>query len=143
MDSQRADLIEEFREAERLNVELCRVRVVEKPFTQYLHWELYALKTLAECGEKIHVVTSDEIASLETEEPLPEILTVGLDTIYQIVYSADGILEGAVRFVDVETASWWKDVIEQLYHRGEDLYRFFRREVARLEPPIPESPYAR
>lgn len=139
-ESQRAEITAELTEAAGLNVELFRVRVVEKPFAPYLHWELYLLKERAECGEKIRVVTGDQVADFEPQEPLPEILTVGQDTVYQIIYNDDGILEGAIRFVDLDTASRWKNFIEELYQRGEELDRFFQREVAALQPPIPESP---
>jgi uncharacterized protein DUF6879 len=136
LDSQRDELIDEIRQADRLGVELFRVRIVETPLTPYLQWELNGLVVRAECGEQIRVVGPDQVASLETEGPLPEILTVGQDTVYEIVYSDDGVLDGAIRYVDLAVALRCKKVCEGLYRRGEDMARFFRREVASLPPPV-------
>ncbi|MEC3982185.1 DUF6879 family protein [Amycolatopsis sp. H20-H5] len=138
IETEREELDELSKEADERDIELFRVRVVEEPFSPYLHWELYLLKVRAECGEKIRVVTRDQVERFEAEKPLPEVLTVGSDTVYRILYREDGVLEGAVRIVAPGAVENYTRVIEQLYDNGEQIERFFQREVAPLEPPRPE-----
>ncbi|WP_188991944.1 DUF6879 family protein, partial [Saccharopolyspora thermophila] len=140
IQSQREEFSAESEEAERIGVTLFRIRVVAKPFTPYLHWELHLLKARADCGEKIRVLAVEDVAPFESHEALPEILTVGRDTVYEIRYSDDGVLDGAVRHTDLEAATRCKDFLADLYARGEELDRFFWREVAPLPPPVPEGP---
>jgi hypothetical protein len=66
--------------------------------------------------------------------PLPELLTFGSDTMYQILYDTDGVLEGGILCTDPETVSRATEFIESLY-AGEDLGSYFQREIARMEPP--------
>ncbi|MDA3625161.1 hypothetical protein OU415_06925 [Saccharopolyspora sp. WRP15-2] len=138
VESQRDEFAEEVREADQLGVELLRIRVVEVPLTPYLQWELHSLVVRAECGEQIRVVGSDQVASLESEAPLPEILTVGQETVYEIVYTDGGVLAGAVRYEDEAVALRCKKIFRELFHRGEDIGRFFQREVVALPPPVLE-----
>lgn len=39
--------------------EMRRVRIVEKPFTPYIQWELYYIRHRAQAGEDIRVIDSD------------------------------------------------------------------------------------
>lgn len=138
IEAERADLLALSEDADQHGIELFRVRVVEMPLTPYLHWELSLLKVRAECGERIRVATPDQVRRFESAGTLPELLTVGDDTVYRILYDQDGVLEGAVRFVDRETTMKCTKIIEELYAGGEELERFFHREVAPLEQPRPE-----
>jgi hypothetical protein len=116
------------------------VRVVEEPVDPYLQWELHLLRLRAECGEEICVVGPEHIRKFEDDGPLPELLTFGTDTLYQILYDKDGVLEGGVLFTDRETIARVADFIENLYDAGEDMERYFQRKIARLEPPRGEWP---
>ncbi|MGX7827406.1 DUF6879 family protein [Actinokineospora sp. 24-640] len=135
IEAERPELVELSRESSRRGIDLFRVRVVEQPITLYLHWELRLLKVRAECGELIRVVTGDQVRPFEQATPLPEVLTVGDDTVYEIIYDADGVLTGAVRFSDARTAANYVSFIEELYAGGEELASFFQREVAPLRLP--------
>jgi hypothetical protein len=115
-------------------IDLFRVRVVEKPLSAYLHWELHLLRLRAEYGEKIRVVGPEAISGLESAQRLPEILTLG-EVIYRIQYTEQGVLDGAVRFIDPQVAADWGDFIRNLYDTGEDLSAYFDREVRHLPPP--------
>lgn len=131
----RGDLLALSDEAKAHDCRLLRVRVVELPIIPYLQWELHLLRIWAECGELIRVVGPDEIEPNETTEPLPELVTLGPDTVYEVIYSADGTPDGAVRFVDPALTARVTAFMERLYERGEDVRDFFAREVAHLEPP--------
>lgn len=112
-----------------------RVRLVAQPIAPYLQWELHVLRLREQCGEHIRVVQPDQLAALDADGPLPELITLGADVMYQIRYDASGILQGAVRFTDRETITTCRRFIERLYTAGEQLSSFFPRLVAPLEPP--------
>ncbi len=130
------DYLREFsQENERRGITLFRVRIVEEPITPYLQWELHLLRLRAECGERIRVVGADRIGALEARGPLPEIITLGDETVYKILYSEEGALAGAVRFADAGITTRCRTFIEELYGLGEDLIPYFDREAAHLPPP--------
>ncbi|MDT3395827.1 hypothetical protein RKE29_04070 [Streptomyces sp. B1866] len=133
------DYLREFsREVERHRVTLYRVRVVEEPVTPYLQWELWLLRLREQCGELIRVVGPEHVRDLERGEPLPELLTLGDRTLYKILYTDQGILDGAVRFTDARTVARCAELTRELYEAGEDLSSYFDRKVAHLPPPHPE-----
>jgi hypothetical protein len=133
------DYLREFsQEVESRRITLFRVRVVEQPIAPYLQWELHLLRLCAECGEKIRVVGPECLAELERSGPLPELLTLGDRMTYQIRYTDEGILDGAVRFKDPATTARCRALTRNLYAAGEDLASYFTREVAHLPPPHPE-----
>ncbi|MGW2330813.1 DUF6879 family protein [Streptomyces sp. NPDC001700] len=133
------DYLREFsQDVERHRITLFRVRVVERPIAPYLQWELHLLRLRAECGEKIRVIGPEHLGELERSGPLPELLTLGDRTTYQIRYSDEGILDGAVRFTDPATTARCRALTRDLYAAGEDLTSYFAREVAHLPPPSPE-----
>lgn len=114
-----------------------RVRVVEEPLAPYMQWELHALRVQSEAGKKIRVVTPAALGVLETTGPLPEVVVVGGQVLYQVVYTEAGVLDGAIRFTDAELTKRWESFIKELYEAGEDLPAYFERRVAHLSPPQP------
>jgi Family of unknown function (DUF6879) len=112
-----------------------RVRVVNKPITPYLQWELHVLLLRHEYGGLTHVVGPDQVASFEEGGPLPEIYTLGTEVMYEAVYDEDGVLAAANRSFDQDLVARCQSFIERLYAAGESLDGFFAREVAHLEPP--------
>lgn len=135
IEAQRAELLYVSRLAARHRCRLLRVRVVEQPLTPYLQWELHLLRVRAECGELIRVIGPQRIAAYEREGPVPELVTLNDDTVYEILYDAEGALEGAVRHLGVRTRDRVAARVEELYVLGEDIGTFFDREVAHLKPP--------
>ncbi|GAB3476844.1 DUF6879 family protein [Amycolatopsis cihanbeyliensis] len=135
IEGKREQLDELAKEDESRGITLFRVRVVAEPIVPYLQWELHSLRLRSECGERIRVVPPEQVAEFEDEEELPELLTVGDDTVYKILYDEDGVLEGAVRFIDRTTATRCADFIEKIYANGEELAEYFDRRVAPLDPP--------
>jgi hypothetical protein len=135
-EERRDSLLQLARTATEHDTRLLRVRVVELPLTPYLIWELNTLLLRAECGELIRVAGPELVAPYEADGPLPELVTLGPDTVYDITYGAAGALEGAVRYTDPAVRARVAEFIEHLYEQGEDLAEFFAREAAGLVPPV-------
>jgi len=135
IENWRPGLEELFRDADSRGIGLYRVRVVEEPIAPYVQWELNSLRLAAEYGEKIRVVTREPIKEFETSDPLPELLTVGADTVYWASYDENGACTGATRFIDAEITARCVEFTERLYEVGEELDSFFQLKVAQLEPP--------
>lgn len=112
-----------------------RLRVVEDPLTPYMQWELHALRMQAECGRKLRVVDADVIRDIEGNEQLPEIVVLGDQALYDVIYSDAGEVEGAVRFTQPELVRQWAHFIEEIYSSAEDMISYFDRHVAQLPPP--------
>nr|WSZ99088.1 hypothetical protein OH820_28550 [Streptomyces sp. NBC_00857] len=131
----RDDLLASAQEDARRNSVFHRLRVVEKPFTPYVQWELHSLRQQAECGVKVHVLSSDMVAASEEGGLLPEVVILGGETLYEVIYTESGAPNGAVRYTDSEIVGSWESYIKELYRVGEDMMSYFAREVAHLPPP--------
>jgi hypothetical protein len=117
-----------------------RIRIVALPPTPYLRWELQLLKIRDETGAPIRVLDESAVADLEDEGPLPDICTMDRDVMYQVVYDEHGVLAYGLRYTDKPLVSRCRDLIAELYGRGEPIGGFFAREIADLPPPCPVEP---
>jgi hypothetical protein len=135
IEAEREGFKKYYQEAADCGIEFHRVRVVEEPIIPYLQWELNFLRLEQECGEKIRVVGPERVRQFEANGPLPELVTVGADTVYRILYNERGVSEAAIRFVDYQATQRCTDFIRSLYTVGQELSSFFERKVAHLEPP--------
>jgi hypothetical protein len=135
IEARRPELLDVGRLAALHRCRLLRVRVVERPITPYLHWELHLLRVRAECGELIRVVGPEEVAAYEGAGPVPELVTLNDDTVYEIRYDTAGVLAGAVRHLDRALRDRVAARIEELHALGEDIGSYVAREVAGLQPP--------
>ena len=134
------DYLREFSaEAARLNIGLYRVRVVEEPIDPYLQWELHLLRLREECGEMIRIVDPEAVRSYETAGLLPEVVTLGSRTLYEVLYDAGGTLDGAIRYSDPVIVEQWSAFTRRLFEKGEDLNVFFQRKIAALPPPAGDA----
>ncbi|MCC5581271.1 hypothetical protein IMZ11_37275 [Microtetraspora sp. AC03309] len=111
-----------------------RVRVVEEPPTPYLRWELRLLRLRHEYGGSVRVVGPDAIRPMETESPIPEVVTLGEDVMYEVLYNDDGILAGGVRYTDPSLVAECRSIIVALYESGADLSDYFDRNRETLDP---------
>ncbi|MER7672872.1 DUF6879 family protein [Kitasatospora sp. NPDC096128] len=127
IEARRDDLLQLSRLADDHACRLLRVRVVEFPLIPYMAWELPLLQVRAECGELIRVVGPELIASYEFDGPLPELVTLGPDTVYDISYDEAGILSGATRYIDHAARDRVAEFISRLYDQGEDIETFMAR----------------
>ncbi|WP_129768825.1 DUF6879 family protein [Streptomyces sp. L-9-10] len=135
IDERRDDLLESARDDERRGFVFHRVRVVERPLTPYLQWELHSLRQRAEYGERIRTVSAEVLAAAESEGPLPEVVILGGSTLYQVLYDESGASQGAIRYSDSGIVGRWESYIKEIYGAGEDVESYFAREVAHLPPP--------
>lgn len=135
LEDDRAWLREDAAEDRRLGHVFHRVRVVEEPLTPYLQWELHALRMQAEYGTGIRVVAAAALRGAEDGGLLPEVVVLGDQVLYEVVYTEEGAAEGAVRFTRPEPVRRWAHFIEETYASGEDVTSYFDRYVAHLPPP--------
>ncbi|MFI5648314.1 ATP-binding protein [Kitasatospora sp. NPDC051705] len=137
LEGRRAALLAMGRQDEERQSFFHRVRVVQRPLTAYVHWELHSLRIRAECGERIRILDAEALADSGDEEfgPLPEIVVLGGRTAYRVIYSETGVPSGAVRYTDPDLVLRWEDYIKDLYRAGEDVHSYFAREVEHLPPP--------
>lgn len=133
LENNRSSLQEDFAELTRSGCRLRRVRVVEKPMTTYLLWELHSLRVRAQCGEDVRVISAGPIAALERGGRLPEVLNVGDQVTYKILYDPQGVLQGGERFTDPTITTRCQAQIAALHQDAEPLEEFFGREVGGAE----------
>jgi hypothetical protein len=112
-----------------------RVRVVEEPPAPYLQWELHSLRIQHECGMPVRIVQGREVAPFESEGPLPEIVVLGGQVLYEVRYSDSGALEGGVRYTDGSSVEAWECFTRELFEKGEDITSYMDRYAGRLPAP--------
>ncbi|MEV0593181.1 DUF6879 family protein [Nonomuraea cavernae] len=110
-----------------------RVRVVGESITPYLKWELRLLRLRHEYGGSVRVIGAAAVRSLESQGQLPELVTLGSDVMYEVLYDEHGILAGGRRYTDPSLIEACRKIISGLYAVGEDVDRFFDRNRAELE----------
>lgn len=137
IEDRRDALFASARESELRGNRFHRVRVVAKPLTPYVQWELHSHRQRAEIGtEQIRVVAPEQVAASESSGPLPEIVVLGGDTLYQVIYTEAGEPDGAIRYDDRDLTDRWAEYLKALYSVGEDVISYFDREVAHLPAPV-------
>lgn len=137
------ELLEEDRKAIRTEADgnrrqglvIKRVRVVERPLSPYVQWELHALRMLAEEGFELSVVPAEDLSDLEIQGQLPEVVVVGMRVLYEVRYRPDWTPCGARRIKTPDVIRTAASEISRLHRKGEPLLRFFEREVAPLPAP--------
>src|SRR5690606_32804702 len=114
-ENRRGALAEAVTEEEGRGNPFHRVRVVKEPLTPYLQWELRYLRLQAECGRPVRVLGHEAVLPLEPAGLLPEVVVLGGRVLYQVVYTDEGLSDGAIRFTDPEIVRRWEGFIEELY----------------------------
>ncbi|MEK8170728.1 DUF6879 family protein [Streptomyces sp. M19] len=136
MESRRPALFKAVQDEEGRGNPFRRVRVVEEPLTPYMQWELNTLRVQAQSGRSVRVVHADKLTALEESQPLPEIVVLGGQVLYEVRYTPDGTLEGGVRYLDQALAQEWENFISELHADGEDVESYVARAVSPLLPPV-------
>lgn len=135
-EDRRDTLIASAQEDNRKGHRFHRVRVVEKPLTPYVQWELHSHRQRAELGgELIRVATAQQVAASEGTDLVPEVVVLGGCVLYQVIYTEAGVADGAIRYDDPALVERWDQYLRALYVVGEDMIPYFKREVAHLPPP--------
>lgn len=131
----RAGMEAEHRRMAEYGFSVRRVRVVEEPIIPYLQWELHVLRQRELCGTGVRIIGPERIKPFETDEPLPELCTLGSAVMYEIIYNEHGVLNGARRYTDPALVERCQGFIAGLYESGEPLAGYFPRRVAPLPAP--------
>jgi hypothetical protein len=105
-----------------------RVRVVERPLSPYVRWELHLLRLKDQLGENVRIV-DDSLAG-----PLPELVVLGRHAVFDVRYTAEGLPDGAVRWTDPGTVAEARELVQRLHAAGEPLSEFFPREIQGVRP---------
>lgn len=113
-----------------------RVRVVEEHLTPYMQWELNVLLVQSESGVPVRVVGGERLRRLESAAPLPEVVVLGGEVLYEVVYTDDGHLDGGVRHTAPEAIASWERFIASLYEAGEEIVSYVDRRVSHLPAPM-------
>lgn len=113
-----------------------RVRVVEERLTPYMQWELNVLLVQSESGVPVRVVDGEELRRMESAAPLPEVVVLGGEVLYEVVYTDDGLLDGGVRHTAPEVIASWERFIKRLYEGGEEIVSYVDRRVSHLPAPM-------
>jgi hypothetical protein len=116
--------------------ETSRVRIVEHPLTDYLRWELHLLRIRDQLGGRTRILPVQEIARFEEKNPLPELITLGDDVMYEILYDENGLLRGGVLYTGTSPVVRCREFIKRLYEKGEPISTYFAREVESLGSPL-------
>lgn len=131
----RESILRSVREDYENRTNFYRVRVVEEPISAYLQWELRSLRMQADCGKPIRVISAEAVSALESGRLLPEVVVLGAQTLYEVVYTDAGVPDSAVRFTNAELVNNWLEFIKELYDTGESVVSYVDRQVAYLPPP--------
>ncbi|MEW9530275.1 DUF6879 family protein [Microbispora sp. NPDC049125] len=115
--------------------ELRRLRVVETPLTPYLRWEAALLTARTRAGERARALDARAVRHLEDAAPLPELVVVGPDLMYEVLYDEIGAHTGARRITDSRLIEPCAQAIAAQYEEAEEMTGFYDREVAPLLPP--------
>ncbi|PSK89637.1 hypothetical protein CLV63_12531 [Murinocardiopsis flavida] len=67
---------------------------------------------------------------------MPEVVVLGGRTLYEVVYTESGVLDGGIRFTDSDLAKRWESFIKDLFVAGEDVISYTDRRVVELPAPL-------
>ncbi|MDR7277689.1 DUF6879 family protein [Catenuloplanes atrovinosus] len=133
--ARRTEYEDDARRMRQIGLTSYRVRVIEPPLTPYLQWELRSLALMGAISDRIRVLDAAHVRALETHTRLPELVCLGLDRTYEVLYTGAGAADGAIRHTSSTITAPCRDLIASLYADGEDVVDYVTREVAPLPPP--------
>ncbi|RQX15613.1 hypothetical protein DDE19_19095 [Micromonospora ureilytica] len=132
------ELVAFFEHLDQLGSGLRRLRIVELPLTPYLVWELHFLRHRAEAGEQISVLDAQAVTEFEAAAgPIPELMVVGRQAVYEVLYDSSGTPIGAKKSVEPAVVQGCRSQVLTLLDRAESFESFFRREVFGTSPGVP------
>lgn len=120
----------------RLGIRTRRIRVVERPVSPYVQWEMHFFRLLAEAGQELRVIASEALGRFEQRRPVPEIVILGDRVMYEVLYDRSGASRGARRIDEPDIIAACRSDLAGLFGRAEPLLTFFDREIAALPAPV-------
>lgn len=134
-DEGRHEIRESNLDARRRGLRINRLRVIERPLTPYLQWEMHILKVRADEGDDIRVLDAADLAGFERSRLLPEVVILGDRVMYNVLYNENGRSYGALRFDDSDVIQACSVDFTRFFAGGEDIASFFAQHVLALPPP--------
>ncbi|QVQ50016.1 hypothetical protein J4H86_13635 [Spiractinospora alimapuensis] len=116
-------------------VEIRRLRIVEKPVTPYVQWEMQYFRILAEEGFPLRVLEAGRVADRERFGPLPDLVLLGEHVLYHVVQESDGTPMEARHIDDPDGITAVRVAMASLFAEAEPVLEFFHREIAPLPAP--------
>ncbi|RIV36016.1 DUF6879 family protein [Micromonospora radicis] len=114
---------------------LRRLRVVERPLSAYLLWELHVLRHRAQAGERIRVLGAERLTGFEDKHGrIPELMVLGDRVLYEVMYDPAGTPVGARKVVEPGVVRACRVQVESLLQEAEPYEAYFRHEVAGQRP---------
>jgi hypothetical protein len=135
-ESERGDLRAEAARYQRQGSEFRRLRIVDRPVSAYLQWEMQSLRIIDESGMPIRVLLSGKVRGLERGRPLPEVVIAGERALFEVRYDERWIACGARYIDDREVIREATAEMGRLWADAEPLAGYFAREIAPLPPPV-------
>ncbi|MEV5708457.1 DUF6879 family protein [Actinoallomurus sp. NPDC052274] len=135
-EGERADARAEAENYARQGSELRGLRIVERPVSRYLLWEMQWFKILAEEGTAIRVLDAAHVTDLERDGRLSEVV-VDEHALYHVRYDEDWRPCGARRIDDPDVIRQATEEISALWNSAEPFSRYFSREIMTLLPSAP------
>lgn len=114
--------------------ELRRLRIVERPVTPYLQWEMHFFRILEHEGFPIRTLEATSVHHLERARPLPEVVAYDR-VLYDVSYDDAWRPCGARRIDDIDVVRAVREEIAGLWAKAEPLGTYFEREIASLPAP--------
>ncbi|GAA0969243.1 hypothetical protein GCM10009555_015970 [Acrocarpospora macrocephala] len=134
IDERRAEIQQPLSDAQGFTMR--RLRIVDKPYTSYVQWELYYIRLRALAGEDIRVLESDSLPALGIAYRLPELVILDSVVMYEVLYTDDGTLSGARKIVDSALIDACRHEVEKLFEAGRELLPYMNSERSVLPPPL-------
>ncbi|MGW5335438.1 DUF6879 family protein [Streptomyces bauhiniae] len=128
LEGRREALTQHYAKLRARGIETWRIRVVEEPLTDYMRWELRLLLMRDELGGHTRVIDAERVRQYEDDGILPELITLGDDTVYSLIYDENGLQEGGVRYVGTGLVSRCREFVQELYSEGENIREYLDRE---------------
>lgn len=128
LESRREVLTRHYAKLRAHGFETWRIRVVEQPLTDYMCWELRLLLMRDELGGHTRVIDAGRVRSYEEDGVLPELITLGDDVVYRLLYDENGLQEGAVRYTGRDLVVRCREFVQGLYSDGEGIREYLTRE---------------
>ncbi|MDH6135943.1 hypothetical protein P3T37_005362 [Kitasatospora sp. MAA4] len=128
MESSREVLAQEYAKQRANGFDTWRIRVVEQPLTDYMRWSLRVLLMRDELGDHIRVIDAGRVRPYEVGGVLPELITLGDDVMYRLLYDENGLQEGGVRYTGRDLVVRCREFVQGLYGKGESIGEYLARE---------------
>jgi hypothetical protein len=133
LEQRRPSLIRHYEKISDHHFTTWRIRVVEHPLSDYMRWELRLLRLRDELGGHTRIIDVEQIRKFEADGVLPELVTLGDDVAYRLLYDENGLQEGGVRFTQNDVVVRCREFIQSCYDQGEPIDDYFAREIATVE----------